>query len=116
MTLDETSHSVIVVFRNPARLAVVDMITGKVSLTADTCNEAGGVSWDAKRSRIYVSCGSGSIDVFKRTVTALERLERIGTPSGAQASLFAPELERFYLAVSAIPHSQAAPKVYRASP
>lgn len=115
MTLDEESHSVIVVFRKPARLAIVDMTTGAMSLTADTCGDAGGVALDEKRSRLYVSCGAGSMDVIQRSAATLRRVARITTSGGAQASVFVPELDRLYLALPPTSKAEAAIRVYRAS-
>jgi hypothetical protein len=54
--------------------------------------------------------------VIQRNATSLQRLARIATSLGAQASLFAPELDRFYLAVPATPQTKAAIQVFRASP
>ena len=66
MSLDETGHAVIVVFRSPAKLAMFDMTTGAMIASADTCGDSDDVFFDEKRRRIYVSCGAGFIDVFQR--------------------------------------------------
>jgi DNA-binding beta-propeller fold protein YncE len=112
MALDERGHAVIVVFRNPARLVLLDMDTGVVKASAGTCSDADDVFFDDRRQRIYVSCGAGLIDVVMRD--GLKRIAYITTTSGARTSLFAPETDRFYLAVRAgLISGEAAIQVYR---
>jgi hypothetical protein len=115
MTLDEASGQVIVVFRNPATLVAFAMADGKEVTSASTCGDADDVFADAKRHRIYVSCGDGFLDVFEPHETAYRRIGHIQTASGARTSLYVPELDRLVLAVRA--GSQPAEIwVYRPSP
>jgi hypothetical protein len=117
MSLDETRHAVIVVFRSPAKLALFDMTTGAAVASADTCGDSDDVFFDEKRGRIYVSCGAGFIDVFQREPAVLTRLMRLATTSGARTSLFVPELDRLFLAVRAgLIGSNASIQVYRPNP
>jgi DNA-binding beta-propeller fold protein YncE len=117
MTLDEAGHAVIVVFRSPAKLALLDMTTGAMIASVDTCGDSDDVFFDEKRRRIYVSCGAGFIDVFQRDPAALTRLMRLATTSGARTSLFVPELDRLFLAVRAgLIGSNASIQVYRPNP
>lgn len=117
MSLDETGHAVIVVFRSPSKLAMFDMTTGALIASADTCGDSDDVFFDEKRRRIYVSCGAGFIDVFQREPAALTRLMRLATISGARTSLFVPELDRLFLAVRAgLIGSNASVQVYRPNP
>jgi hypothetical protein len=112
MALDESGHAVIVVFRNPARLALLDMNNGAVLATADTCGDSDDVFFDEKRQRIYVSCGAGLIDVMARN--GLKRVAYITTASGARTSFFVPETDRLYLAMrERLISGQAAIQVYR---
>jgi hypothetical protein len=113
MVLDETNHAIIVVFRNPAKLATFDMMTGETIGTADTCGDSDDVFLDEKRNRIYASCGAGSIDVFERGPEDLNLLVRIETARGARTSLFVPQLDRLYLAVPASSAIGAMIQVYR---
>jgi DNA-binding beta-propeller fold protein YncE len=115
MVLDEPGHAVIVVFRNPARLVALDMNTGAVIGNAATCGDADDVFFDGKRSRIYVSCGAGLIDVVARA--GLKQIAYITTISGARTSLYVPETDRLYLAVRAgLISGQAAIQLYRPAP
>lgn len=112
MALDEARHAVIVVFRNPARLASLDMNTGSVTASAETCSDADDVFLDNNRQRIYVSCGAGVIDVVARE--GLKRIAYVKSSSGARTSLFVPETDRLYLAARAgVISGQASILVFR---
>jgi hypothetical protein len=115
MALDEANRAMIVVFRNPAKLATFDMMTGKEIGTADACGDSDDGFLDEKRNRIYVSCGAGSIDVFERGPKNLNLVARSETARGARTSLFVPELDRLYLAVPASSTTRAMIQVYRPS-
>jgi DNA-binding beta-propeller fold protein YncE len=116
MTLDEGNQRVIVVFRNPPRLDVFAMASGEKIAEQSTCGDSDDVFMDAKRNRVYVSCGDGSIDVFVVEGTAYRRLVRIRTVSGARTSLFIPAMDLLALAVRANAPQPAAIWLYRARP
>jgi DNA-binding beta-propeller fold protein YncE len=112
MTIDEASSQVIVVFRNPAKLRAYSMETGKAVNELDICGDSDDVFIDAKRKRLYVSCGAGFVDVIDAS-GAYKRLTRIPTVSGARTSLFVPELDRLFVAVRASSGIVSAVWVYR---
>jgi DNA-binding beta-propeller fold protein YncE len=112
MAIDEATSQVVVVFRNPAKLRAYSMETGKVVNELDICGDSDDVFVDAKRKRLYVSCGAGFIDVID-AAGAYKRLARIPTVAGARTSLFVPELDRLFLAVRASAGEAAAIWVYR---
>jgi hypothetical protein len=111
MALDDETHRVLVMFRNPAKLGVFAMEDGGSVAAVDACGDADDLFVDAKRHRIYVSCGEGVIDVFD--AQTYRRLARIPTVSGARTSFFAPELDRFILAVRASGREPAALWLFR---
>jgi DNA-binding beta-propeller fold protein YncE len=116
MTLDQGRRRVLVIFRAPAELGVFSMTDGKPVATAETCGDADDLFVDAKRDRVYVSCGAGFIDVFEPKDAAYRRVARIPTISGARTSLFVPELDRLLVAVRARSESPAAIWVFRPIP
>jgi DNA-binding beta-propeller fold protein YncE len=116
MTLDEANQRVIVAFRNPARLGVFAMTSGEKITEQDTCGDSDDVFIDAKRMRVYVTCGDGSIDVFAVEQTSYRRLTRIRTVPGARTSLFIPAMDRLALAARATATQPAAVWLYRAQP
>jgi DNA-binding beta-propeller fold protein YncE len=114
MAVDNESNHVLAVFRNPPKLGVFDKQDGSIIRMADTCGDADDLFVDAKRHRVYVSCGAGMIDIFD--ARSYERLSRIPTVSGARTSLFVPELDRLFLAVRAGGGSPAAIWVFGPAP
>lgn len=104
------------VFRSPAKLALYGTQSGEVAPSADTCGDADDVFYDAKRQRLYVSCGAGAIDSFRWDGKSLTALGRVSSP-GARTSLFVPEFDRLYVAARAGWFgSNAAIQVYRPEP
>jgi DNA-binding beta-propeller fold protein YncE len=116
MTLDRQRQRVLVVFRQPARLAAFSMQDGATVANAETCGDSDDVFFDEKHDRVYVSCGAGFLDVFAMKGPEYRRIDRIGTASGARTSLFVPELDRLFLAVRASAGEPAAIWVYRPTP
>jgi DNA-binding beta-propeller fold protein YncE len=116
MALDEASQQVLVVFRNPPTLTAFSMQDGVPVATAGTCGDSDDVFVDAKRRRVYVSCGAGYLDVFELDAGTFRRLAHIPTATGARTALFVPELDRLFLAVRARDQEPAAIWVYRPDP
>jgi DNA-binding beta-propeller fold protein YncE len=114
MALNGDSNQVLAVFRNPPKLGVFDKRDGSIVRMVDTCGDAGDAFVDAKRHRVYVSCGAGVIDIFD--ARSYERLSRLPTVSGARTSLFVPELDRLFLAVRAGGGNPAAIWVFGPAP
>jgi hypothetical protein len=81
----------------------------------ETCSDADDVFVDAKRHRVYVSCGEGVVDVFEQDQASYRRLARVATVAGARTSLFVPELDRLFVAVRASAREPAAIWVLRPS-
>jgi hypothetical protein len=77
------------------------MADGRMNASADACGDIDDVFVDAKRQRIYASCGEGFVDVIDKAGTPWRRLTRIRTVAGARTSLFVPELDRLFVAVRA---------------
>jgi YVTN family beta-propeller protein len=116
MALDHDGGKVIVVFRSPARLVAFSMSDGGIAASADTCGDVDDVFVDARRQRIYVSCGEGYVDVFDKANVPYRRMSRIPTAAGARTSLFVPELDRLYVAVRATAARPAEIWVFKPTP
>jgi len=97
MALDAVHSTAVVVFRDPARLVTFDVNTGKSTSTVMTCGDADDVFFDAKRRRVYVSCGDGTVDAWQQDGPAYRHLNSIKTASGARTSLFVPDLDRLFV-------------------
>jgi DNA-binding beta-propeller fold protein YncE len=99
MTVDRDQRRILLAFRKPPELAVFDMADGKPVASVETCGDVDDLFVDAKRGRVYVSCGTGYVDVFEINGTAYRRMVRIPTAAGARTSLFVPEMDRLLVAV-----------------
>jgi DNA-binding beta-propeller fold protein YncE len=116
MAIDEATQRVIVVFRTPARLAAFSMVDSGLIEMAETCGDADDVFVDAKRQRIYVSCGDGFLDVFDKKDHPYRRAAHIRTAAGARTSLFVPELDRLFVAARASAGEPASIRVFQPAP
>lgn len=101
MALDPQSKTLAIVYRLPARLVLLDEESGTIKQDLPTCGDADDVYFDARRHRIYVSCGSGIVDVFLRGDAAYNHLASIATQHGARTALFVPEMDRLFVAARA---------------
>ncbi len=72
-----------------------------------------GMFFDARRKRLYVTGGEGFIDVFQQQdADHYSSLARIPTRPIARTSLFAPELNRYYVALPRKDKEPAEIRVY----
>jgi DNA-binding beta-propeller fold protein YncE len=116
MALDHETQRVLAVFRSPPKLLVLSSKDGAVIADLDTCGDADDVFVDAKRHRVYISCGAGVVDVFEEHAGKYQRIGRIPTAPGARTSLFVPEPDRLFVAVRASSGEPAAIWVFRPAP
>jgi DNA-binding beta-propeller fold protein YncE len=99
MALDSKKHRLFIGCRNPAKLLVLNCETGKIidviSIDADTDD----IFYDSYSKQIFISCGSGYIDVIKQIdPDRFGAISRIESLSGARTSLFVPELNELIIA------------------
>ena len=99
MAYDASQHRVIVGYRMPATLKVLDSDTGKEIFSSGMTGDADDLYWDEKSKQIIVSGGSGYVNVFKQTAAnSYKQVANIPTRDGARTSLWVPELRLFILA------------------
>ena len=101
MAFDAAQFRVAVAFRGPPRLVILDANDGRPIGNLPTCGDADDVFFDAKRNRIYVSCGDGTVDVWLQQASGYGRLGSVPTSPGARTSLFVPEVDRLFVAARA---------------
>jgi YVTN family beta-propeller protein len=116
MTLDRARGQILLVFRSSSRLVAFAMSDGKPVSSVETCGDVDDLFVDPKRSRIYVSCGAGFVDVFEANGSANQRIAHVPTVGGARTSLFVPEIDRLFVAVRAKGAEPAAIWVFRPMP
>src|SRR6476660_2111 len=113
MAIRQKGTELLVGFRRPALLAIVDTRNGNLRAITPTCGDPDDIAVDEKRNRAYVSCGQGLIDVFQLGDSNPLRIARIVTTVGARTALYDPELDRFFLAVKATSGTPAAIWLYK---
>jgi hypothetical protein len=113
MSLDQARSRVHVVFRHPATLVAFDAQTGMKLFSIDTCADSDDVFLDPARSRVYVSCGEGFVEIFIVEADHYRKEDKVATVGGARTALFVPELDRYFLAVRANGQTSAAVWVFR---
>ena len=117
VALSEASGIVGIVYRVPARLVMVEAGSGQAKADLPTCDDADDLYFDDERRRIYVSCGSGAIDVFEQAGDRYAASAHIETRPRARTSLFVPALDRLFVAAPSDSRAQdAALLVYRPMP
>lgn len=113
--LDDAHQRLFVGTRIPAGLKVLDSSSGRVVADLGIDGDADDVFYDAKRQRVYVSCGEGFLDVFlQEDADRYTRISRIPTAPGARTSLWVPEMDRLFVAVPRRDGQQAEIRVFKA--
>jgi DNA-binding beta-propeller fold protein YncE len=98
MAYDAAQHRIIVGFRLPATLKVLDSRSGKELFSSGMVGDVDDFYWDEKTKQILISGGGGSVNIFKQTGETYKQVADIKTRSGARTSLFVPSLRMFLLA------------------
>ena len=116
LALESTGAGLWVAFRSPPRLVRFDTRLGKPTLILNTCGDSDDIFLDSARRRIYVICGSGTLEVWDQAGASYSRTASLPTASGARTGLFVPELDRLFIATRASPGHVASIMVFRPAP
>jgi YVTN family beta-propeller protein len=116
MALDQEGNRLFIAFREPARIAVMDMENGRSLASVEVCGDVDDMFLDAKRHRLYVTCGEGFVDVLDTSSNTFTRLARVRTVAGARTSLFEADLDRLFVAARRTQEERAAVWVFRPGP
>lgn len=112
MAFEAGGNRLFVAYRNPASIVTIDAGSGRVLSRTETCGDVDDVFFDAKRSRLYASCGEGFVAVFD-AMSEPKEIRRIPTRAGARTALFVPELDRLFVGVRSHGGAGAAIWIYR---
>jgi len=113
MALHEPSHRLFIGSRQPPTFVVFDSESGSLVAELPISGDTDDLFYDAKRKRIYVSCGEGFIDVVQQSGSdKYERIEKIPTGPGARTSYFIAPLNRLALAVPRRDAQKAEIRIY----
>jgi DNA-binding beta-propeller fold protein YncE len=97
---DAATHRLFVGCRKPAKLLILDTVSGKTVASVDTGAGTDDLSFDAANKRIYVACSDGVINVIQQDDADHYRdIATVTTPSGARNCVFVPECAEFCVTV-----------------
>jgi DNA-binding beta-propeller fold protein YncE len=100
MALDEANHRIFVGCRNKPMTVVLDSETGKETTSVAMPGDMDDLWFDAKRKRLYASCGDGFLAVIRQIdADHYEMVEKIATVKDARTCFFDAETGRLYLGV-----------------
>jgi DNA-binding beta-propeller fold protein YncE len=100
MALDEADHRIFVGCRRGPMLVVLDSESGKEVAGVPIPGDTDDVFFDARRRRIYASCGAGYLAVIRqRDADHYEAVAELSTAKLARTSFFDPDADRLYLVV-----------------
>ena len=100
MALDEPNHRLFIATRNPPKFFVFDTDTGKI-VTTVPCSAFNDDMWfDAARKRVYLSGSETTTVLAQKDADHYEFVADVPTGYRAKTSLYVPQLNRFYAAVS----------------
>jgi DNA-binding beta-propeller fold protein YncE len=121
LAIDEPKHRLFVGCRKNPALVVMNSDTGTIVASVPIPGDVDDLSFDARRGRIYASCGEGKIAVIRQIdPDRYESLATIPTTGRARTSIFNPETGQLYVAVPRLANSpnQENPEVwvYQARP
>jgi DNA-binding beta-propeller fold protein YncE len=100
MALDEPHHRLLIATRTPPKMFVFDTDSGKIVTTAPISGFNDDMWFDVARKRIYLSGSETTTVLSQKDADHYELVAEVKTGYRAKTSLYVPELNRFYAAVS----------------
>jgi DNA-binding beta-propeller fold protein YncE len=125
LAFDEANHRLFSATRNPPKFWVFDTSTGQIvtTLTCTAYNDH--MIFDPARKRIYITGTQTASVIEQRDADHYEDIAEVPTGYRAKTSIFVPELNRIYIALSGKPMpgtslmkpgAQLAIKIYQVQP
>jgi DNA-binding beta-propeller fold protein YncE len=100
LALDDANKRIFIGCRQAPMVVVMDSETGKEITSVAVPQEIDDLFYDAKRKRLYASCGEGYLAVIKQSdPDHYEVVAKVPTAKQAKTSLFDGETGRLFLAV-----------------
>jgi prepilin-type N-terminal cleavage/methylation domain-containing protein len=117
LALDPEASRVFVGCREPSAVVVLDAKTGEEVTRIDIPKDIDDLFYDAKRKRLYATCGEGFLAVVQeRGAGRYELVEKIPTGKLARTGLFDPDSGRFYAVLPGLKGTAPLLRVYQAKP
>lgn len=112
IALDEADHRLFVGTREPGKLVVLDINTGKVKASYPAAPMSDDLVYNAAQKRLYFA-GSEFVDVFQqRDPDHYAQIGHISTAFRAKTAILVPQLNRYYVAVPQHEKQSAEVRVY----
>lgn len=117
LALDEANKRLFVGCRKEPRVVVLDTDNGKELASVPIPCDVDDLFWDAKRKRLYASCGEGFLVVLRPAGERYEVQTKTATLKQARTCLFDPESSRLFVPVPGATEKESPEvRVYRANP
>ena len=100
MALDEPNHRLFIATRMPPKFLVLDTGTGKIVASLPCAPINDDMWFDVARKRFYVTGSDATTVIAQRDADHYEQIAEVPTGFRAKTSLYVPELNRLYVAVS----------------
>jgi DNA-binding beta-propeller fold protein YncE len=113
MTLDTSTNTVFVGYRNPSIVIGYDAKSGKELSRFDIVDDIDDIFFDSQHKQIVLSGGGGSINLFKANDSGYRQIANIPTRNGARTSFLIPSLRMFILVERSGSGKPAAIGVYK---
>ncbi len=114
MALDAAHHRLLIGFRQPATLGVLDTGSGTVVATLECVRDVDDLFYDTTRRYLYLAGGGGRVDVvIQASADTYQRLVSFPTAVGSRTALFVPERNQLFLAVPQHGTQSAEIRVYQ---
>jgi hypothetical protein len=113
MALDTGNNKVLIGFRHPATLVVLDSKTGKEVSSMPMVSDADDLYYDEKTGEIFISGGGGFVNIFrKQPPNTYKQIANIPTTKGARTSFLVPQWRQFLVAERAEGGKTVSLKIY----
>jgi sugar lactone lactonase YvrE len=99
MALDRDKQHIYIGCRKPAMVIALDAKTGKELWGCEIPADIDDLFFDAKRMRLYASCGEGSLAILEEKGGRFELVEKLPTAKLARTCFFDSDSGRLYLGV-----------------
>ena len=100
MALDEANHRLFAGCRKPAKVLVFNTDTGKITAQFPCPGDTDDLFYDSARKRLYVTGGEGFLEAFEQKgPDQYQSIGKLATAAGARTGLYAPDLNKFFVAV-----------------
>jgi sugar lactone lactonase YvrE len=116
MALDPEASRVFIGCREPSVVVVLDAKTGEEVARVDIPKDIDDLFYDARKKRLYATCGEGFLAVVQERGTRYELVEKVATGKLARTGLFDPDSGRFYAVLPGEKGKDPVIRVYQARP